>query len=100
MIPLYKARIPPSVLYMVTMVAHIPGSLLPVGCLSVTNDADWIESLVRTMSRGYVKNTDVIPAAPPQTRRLTELRSAPGVGSKNYATGSAYIEACIALSSG
>jgi hypothetical protein len=83
MIPLYKASIPPSVLYMVTRVTHIPGNFFPVGCWSVANDADWIESLVRTMSRGYVKNTDVIPADPPQTRRLTEVSSPPGVDSKN-----------------
>lgn len=82
MIPRYRAQTPPSVLYMVTMVAHIPGSL-PFGCLRFANDADCIESLVRTMSSGYVKNTEVIPADPPQTRRLTEVRSAPGVGSKN-----------------
>ena len=35
------------------------------------------------MSKGYVQNTDVIPAEPPQTRRLMEVRSAPGEGSKN-----------------
>jgi hypothetical protein len=39
---------------------------------------------VRTMSRGYVQKTEVMPAAPPHTKRLTELRSAPGDGSKNY----------------
>lgn len=65
------------------MVAHMPGSFFPVGCLSVTNDADWIESLVRTMSRGYVKITEVIPAVPPQTSRLKEVSSAPGEGSNN-----------------
>jgi hypothetical protein len=81
--PLYKARMPPSVLYIVTIVAHMPGSFFPVECLSVANDADWIDSLVRTMSRGYVKTTEVIPAVPPQTKRLTEVRSAPGEGSKN-----------------
>jgi hypothetical protein len=68
---------------MVTRVAHIPGSFVVVGCFSVANDADWIESLVRTMSRGYVKKTDVMPAAPPQTRRETDVNSAPGEGSKN-----------------
>jgi hypothetical protein len=35
------------------------------------------------MSRGYVKKTEVIPAAPPQTKRLTEFKSAPGDASKN-----------------
>jgi hypothetical protein len=48
------------------------------------NEADWIERRVRTISRGYVKNTEVIPARPPHTSRLAELRSAPGEGSKNY----------------
>jgi hypothetical protein len=48
-----------------------------------------MDSLVRTISRGYVKKTEVMPAAPPQTRRLTEVMSPPGEFSKNYLRGSA-----------
>jgi hypothetical protein len=66
-----------------TNVAHIPGSFFLGAPLSAANEADWIESRVRTMSRGYVKKTDVIPASPPHTRRLAEVKSAPGVASKN-----------------
>jgi hypothetical protein len=84
--PLYKARMPPSVLYIVIIVSHMPGSFSLDAWLSAANDADWIERRVRTISRGYVKNTDVIPAAPPHTRRRTELRSAPGDVSKNYSS--------------
>jgi hypothetical protein len=82
--PLYNAKMPPSVLYMITMVCHIPGSLSLDAWLRAANEADWMERRVRTMSRGYVQKTEVMPAAPPHTKRLTELRSAPGDGSKNY----------------
>ena len=51
-IPLYKARKPPSVLYIVIMVAHMPGSLLLVSSESVAKDADCIDNRVRTISRG------------------------------------------------
>jgi hypothetical protein len=82
MIPLYRAGIPPSVLYIVDIVAHMPGSLAP--CFPrAANEADWMDNRVRTISRGYVKNTEVMPAAPPQTRRLKELISPPGEDSKN-----------------
>jgi hypothetical protein len=81
--PLYRARIPPSVLYMVIIVAHMPGNFVLGPWPSAAKEADCMESRVRTMSRGYVKNTDVIPAAPPQIKRRREVRSAPGVGSKN-----------------
>ena len=50
--PRYSARKPPSVLYMVIIVAHIPGSFLLVSSDRVANDADCIDNLVRTMSRG------------------------------------------------
>lgn len=66
------------------MVAHIPGSCFLDASPSAAKDADWIDSRVRTISRGYVRNTDVIPAAPPHIKRLKEPRSAPGEGSKNY----------------
>jgi hypothetical protein len=92
MIPLYRAGIPPSVLYIVTIVVHIPGSFVRGKLPSAANEADWIERRVRTISRGYVKNTDVIPAAPPQTRRLTELMSPPGVLSKNCSSASVFVE--------
>ena len=84
-IPLYKANIPPSVLYIITMVAHMPGSF--VFFSSVAKLADWMDNLVRVMSRGYVKNTDVIPADPPHTNLLREDTSPVG-DSKN----------CIAIS--
>jgi hypothetical protein len=81
--PLYNASIPPSVLYIVTIVAHIPGSFALCAWPSAANDADWIERRVRTISRGYVQKTEVMPAAPPQTKRLMEFKSAPGDASKN-----------------
>ena len=81
--PLYKANMPPSVLYIVTIVAHMPGSFLLVSSEMVANEADWIDNRVRTMSNGYVKVTEVMPAAPPHTSRLNGDRSAPGVGSTN-----------------
>ena len=53
---------------MVTKSSNIPGSfsLLEPNSLK---EADWIESLVRTMSRGYVNVTDVMPAKPPHIKR-------------------------------
>jgi hypothetical protein len=83
---------PPSVLYMVFIVAHIPGRCFDDGWLRGAKDADWMDSLVRTMSRGYVKKTEVIPAVPPQIRRLTEVMSPPGVISKNWRTGLVHVE--------
>ena len=65
------------------MVAHIPGSFLLVSSDIVANEADCIDKRVRTMSKGYVKVTEVMPAAPPHTSRLNGDRSAPGVGSAN-----------------
>lgn len=75
---------PPSFLYIMTIVVHIPGNLDLWTLLSAANEADWIERRVRTISSGYVKKTEVIPAAPPHINRLNDERSAPGVGSKNY----------------
>jgi hypothetical protein len=80
--PLYKANMPPSVLYIVTKVPHIPGSFVLGDLPKAANDADWMESRVRTMSRGYVKKTEVMPAAPPHIKRRSEFIS-PCV-SKNY----------------
>jgi hypothetical protein len=80
--PRYSALIPPSVLYMAPMVCHMPGSLVGFAPSSA-NDADWIERRVRTMSSGYVKVTDVMPAIPPQNRRATGVRLSPGWRSKN-----------------
>ena len=82
--PLYRAKNPPSVLYMLTMVPHIPGSFWCCLSLKAAKEADWMESRVRTMSRGYVKVTEVMPAIPPHTKRRRAERSAPGVGSANY----------------
>lgn len=62
---------------MMIMVAHMPGSFLGLAPSSA-KDADWMESRVRTISRGYVKVTEVMPAMPPQTRRVTDDMSAPG----------------------
>lgn len=81
--PLYSANHPPSVMYIVFRVGHIPGNFSPFALCSSENDADWIDSRVRTMSRGYVNVTDVIPAMPPQASRCIGLRLAPGVLSKN-----------------
>ena len=80
-IPLYKAANPPSFLYMLNIVAHMPGSSFGFDPSSA-NDADWIESRVRTMSRGYVNVTEVMPAIPPQVKRMRGVRSAPGYFSK------------------
>lgn len=43
-----------------------------------------MDSRVRTMSRGYVHVTDVMPARPPQRRRWYAPRGAPGSLSKNW----------------
>jgi hypothetical protein len=64
------------------MVCHMPGSFLGLAPSSA-NDADWIERRVRTMSSGYVKVTDVIPAMPPHVRRASGVRLSPGCRSKN-----------------
>ena len=50
---------------------------------NAANDADCIESLVRTMSRGYVTVTEVMPAHPPHMSLRSGVRSAPGEGSAN-----------------
>lgn len=71
---------------MIFMVAHIPGSCFLDASPRVAKEADCIESLVRTMSSGYVNVTDVMPAAPPQTSRLRGVKSCPGEGSANYVT--------------
>lgn len=81
--PLYKAGIPPSVLYMMVNVSHKPGSLARCAVLRAAKEADWIDNRVLTMSSGYVKQTEVMPAAPPHIRRRKELRSWPGEASKN-----------------
>lgn len=49
----------------------MPGSFLPVTFdpFNPSNEADCMDRRVRTMSRGYVKVTDVIPAQPPQISR-------------------------------
>ena len=67
--PRYRAKKPPSFLYIAINVPHMPGSLPPDFLLRPWKDADCIDSRVRTMSRGYVKVTEVIPARPPQIRR-------------------------------
>jgi hypothetical protein len=86
MIPLYRAGIPPSVLYIVTKVCHIPGSLALCVVLKAAKEADWIDKRVLTMSSGYVKHTEVMPAAPPHIKRRRELKSWPGEASKNFKT--------------
>ena len=68
--PRYRAKTPPSVLYMVVRVGHIPGNFLPdLAFCNPANEADWMESRVRTISRGYVNVTEVIPAMAPHERR-------------------------------
>jgi hypothetical protein len=81
--PLYKPRMPPSVLYILIMVCHIPGNFLS-RFPSPAKLADCIDNRVRTMSSGYVNVTDVIPAKPPHSNLRTGGRSAPGDGSANY----------------
>jgi hypothetical protein len=49
--PRYNATMPPSVRYMVTIVAHMPGSFLGLEPSSA-KEADWIDKRVRTMSSG------------------------------------------------
>lgn len=43
-----------------------------------------MDNRVRTMSRGYVKVTEVMPARPPQRSRWYASNGAPGSFSKNY----------------
>lgn len=47
----------------------MPGSFSPWARWREEKEADWMERRVRTMSRGYVKETEVMPARPPQRRR-------------------------------
>lgn len=82
MIPLYNAATPPSVLYMVIIVVHMPGSSL--GFARAAKEADWIERRVRTISRGYVNVTEVIPAMPPHVRRAKGDKSASGYVSNMF----------------
>ena len=81
-IPRYKPVRPPSVLYILIIVASMPGS-----CRSdvpkAAKEADCIDRRVLTMSKGYVKVTEVMPAQPPHTSLLRGDRSAPGEGSAN-----------------
>lgn len=72
---------PPSVLYIVTSVAHMPGRFRFCVSLKIANEADWMDNLVLTMSRGYVKVTEVMPAAAPQNSLRIGVRSAPGEAS-------------------
>src|SRR5271154_2964787 len=81
--PLYKPRIPPSVLYILIMVCHIPGNF-PSCFPNAAKPADCIDNRVRTMSSGYVNVTEVIPAKPPHSNLRTGERSAPGDVSANY----------------
>lgn len=81
--PLYKARNPPSVWYIIFSVPHMPGNLFREASLSAANEADCIDNRVRTMSSGYVNVTEVMPATPPHSSRRTGDRSAPGDGSTN-----------------
>jgi hypothetical protein len=65
------------------MVAIMPGSC-PSDVPSEANEADCIDRRVLTMSKGYVKVTEVMPAQPPHTNLRNGDRSAPGEGSANY----------------
>ena len=73
---------PPSVLYILIMVVSMPGSC-PSALPKAANEADCIDSRVLTMSRGYVKVTEVMPAQPPHNSLRSGDRSAPGDGSAN-----------------
>ena len=82
--PRYSALMPPSCLYIWISVAHMPGSFFSASAFDrPLKDADWIDKRVRTMSRGYVTVTDVMPAIAPQHKRLNGVRGSPGSGSKN-----------------
>jgi hypothetical protein len=61
----------------------MPGSFSPASLFKLEKDADWIDSLVRTMSSGYVHVTEVMPARPPQSNRWYASSGAPGSFSKN-----------------
>lgn len=52
----------------------MPGSFLGLSPSS-EKEADWMESRVRTMSRGYVHTTEVMPAAAPHMSRLKGVNS-------------------------
>lgn len=74
---------PPSCLYIATKVGHMPGSFSPACLLpNAAKDADWIDNRVRTMSNGYVKQTEVMPAIPPHNSLWKGLKEAPGLLSK------------------
>jgi hypothetical protein len=73
---------PPSVLYILIIVAIMPGSC-PSDLPSEAKDADCIDNLVLTISKGYVKVTEVMPAQPPHTNLRRGDKSAPGDGSAN-----------------
>ena len=83
MIPRYSAAMPPSDLYMAAITVHMPGSLSLGTSPSAAKEAVWMESRVLTMSSGYVKTTDVIPAIPPQTSLSRGAMTVPGSLSKN-----------------
>lgn len=58
------------------MVGHIPGGL-PSRLANDAKEAVWMDNLVLTMSSGYVKVTEVIPATPPHNNRSKEVRLCP-----------------------
>jgi hypothetical protein len=66
---------------MVTINANIPGNfgLGPSPDFNSLKDADCMDSRVRTISRGYVKVTEVMPASAPHNNRWYEFKGAPGV---------------------
>ena len=65
------------------MVAHMPEFCLGVFPRSA-KDAVWMESLVRTMSSGYVNVTEVMPAKPPHNRRVKGVKESPEYLSKMF----------------
>lgn len=67
--PLYRAKNPPSFLYIDAISAHMPGSFSPAFLLIPENEALCIDNRVLTISRGYVHVTEVMPAQPPQNSR-------------------------------
>lgn len=79
--PLYNAMKPPSCRYIRRIVWNIPGSLKFGLAPSSEKEADWIESRVRTISKGYVTVTEVMPASPPQINRRSGVSSTFGEGS-------------------
>lgn len=54
-----------------------------------------MDNRVRTMSRGYVQVTEVMPARPPQRSRWYASKGEPGSFSKNYEGSVCWLPCCV-----